>query len=103
MAYWIPVENGVRVFESTLKDAYLTAAKTLLGTYRRTNGRIHLAIREYEGSTSGIPIYDTQKGRTFTHWVRFSNGANPSAGYEECRKSKEYGVAYKVKSFPKNW
>ena len=46
MGYWIPVENG-RIYCDNLKDAYRDAAAILLGLYRKTNGNIHLIIREY--------------------------------------------------------
>lgn len=101
MGYWIPVGNGVRVYESTLKDAYLTGAKTLLGQYRATNGQIHKAIPEY--TSMSLPIYSSSTGTKYTHWVRFSNGSNPRDGYEECSYGKTYGVAFKVRTFPKNW
>lgn len=102
MGYWIPVGNGHRVFESNLKDAYLTAAKVLIGKYRSTKGQIHKEIPEYSGSY-GIPIYDSATGKGTSHWVRFDNGSNPKDGYEECSYSKNTGMNTKSKSFPKNW
>lgn len=100
--YWVQIANGDRVFESTLKDAYSTAAKTLLGAYRFTNGNIHKSIKGYHGST-GIAIYSTRTGKTFDHGVRFANGSNPKDGYEMWSYSKAYGVKSTAKDFPKSW
>ena len=101
MGYWIPVENG-RVYCDNLKDAYRDAAAILLGLYRKTNGNIHLIIKEYT-SSYGIPIYNSANGKACNHWVRFDNGSNPKNGYEECYYDKRVGMVTKGKSFPKNW
>lgn len=103
MGYWVEVTNGDRVFESTIKDAYLTAAKTLLGAYRRTNGNPHKLITGYS-SSRGVPIYNSARGKTFTHWVRFNNGSNPKNGYDAMFYNKNTGVGGRMGvSFPKNW
>lgn len=102
MGYWIPIGKGNRVFESNLKDAYLTAAKTLLGLYRYTNGNIHREIAGYNDST-GLPIYNSSTGKAANHWVRFDNGSNPKDGYVECAYNSNTGLSTKSKSFPKNW
>lgn len=102
MGYWIPVGDGVRIYESTLKDAYTSAARILLGLYRRTNGNVHKVVAEYTG-INGLPIYDTQRGKACNHWVRFGDGNSPKSGYAEVSYGKSYGVAFKEKSYPKNW
>lgn len=103
MGYYVetPSEKE-RVYDSTLKDAYRDAAAILIGLYKKTNGRIHTAIRGYHGSV-GIRIFNSRTGKKYSHWVRFSNGSNPKDGYEEVSYDKRYGVAIRIKSFPKNW
>lgn len=101
MTYWIPTTVG-RVSASTLKDAYRDAAAELIALYKATKGQIHKAIPGYHGS-EGIKIYNSATGKSGNHWVRFSNGSNPKDGYEEVVYDKRFGIAYKVKSFPKNW
>ncbi len=100
--YYIPTTSGNRIYESSLKDAYADAAKTLLYVYKATNGNIHKLIKEYTPSY-GIPIYSSRTGKTYTHWVRFDNGSNPKNGYEECSYDKRIGVISRGKSFPKSW
>lgn len=103
MGYYVQAGNGERVYESTIKDAYRTAAAILIGAYRKTNGNPHKAVKEYS-SSRGIPIYNTARGKTFTHWVRFSNGSNPKDGYDAMYYNKNVGVGGRMGvSFPKNW
>ena len=103
MGYWVETEDEkVRIFNSSLKDAYSTAAKLLLGFYRRTNGQIHKVVKGYHG-IEGIKIYDTARGKACNHWVKFYNGSNPKDGYCEVWYDKRTGIGFRAKSFPKNW
>ena len=103
MGYWIPVDKKERIFCSSLKDAYNDAAKILLGFYRRTNGNIHKIVPEYTGSI-GLPIYNSASGKGCNHWVRFNNGSDPKAGYDEIFYDKRVGIGGKMgKKFPKDW
>lgn len=103
MAYYVQAGGGERVYAATVKDAYRTAAALLLGSYRAGKGDPHKVIREYT-SSYGIPIYNSARGKTYTHWVRFNNGSNPKNGYDECYYNKNTGVGGTYgKKFPANW
>lgn len=103
MGYWIPIGKGNRVFKSNLKDAYLTAAKTLLELYRHTNGNITWEVAGYTDSF-GLPIYNSSTGKAANHWIRFHNGSDPKNGYDECTYNSRIGMISKEgKPFPKNW
>lgn len=103
MGYWIDVGDGYRVYESTIKDAYLTASKVLLDAYRKTNGQPQKMIKGYT-SSYGVPIYNSARGKAYSHWVRFNNGSNPKNGYDACFYNKNVGAGgrFGIK-FPKNW
>ena len=101
MGYWVQMPHGDRKFCATLKDAYSDAAKILLGQYRYTNGNIHRTVEGYHGST-GIKIFNSRTGKSYTHAVRFDNGSDPKNGYEELAWNK-MGMSSKGKMFPKNW
>lgn len=103
MGYWVEAGDGERVYNATIKDAYRTAAAILIGAYRRTNGNVHKVIKGYTGST-GIHIYNSARGKTYTHWVRFNNGSNPKDGYDAMYYNKNVGVGGTYgKKFPANW
>lgn len=103
MGYWVEAEDRVRVYAGKVKDAYRYASSILLGAYRKTNGHPQKVIKGYT-SSYGVPIYNSVRGKTYTHWVRFSNGSNPKDGYDACYYNKNVGVGgtYGIK-FPKNW
>lgn len=103
MGYYVEAGNGERIFESTIKDAYRTAAAILIGAWRKTNGNPQKVIKGYT-SSYGVPIYNSAKGKTYSHWVRFNNGSNPKNGYDTCFYNKNVGVGgrYGIK-FPQNW